>query len=358
MSAAEAPRRTEATIEGFEDEDMELQAALQASLAGPEQHFLPGGVFGPAPTTMTASAAREPTFASIPDPISVRSRPSANYPPPVIPTRHGYELLGREDDEDEDTEPPAPAVPLDPVQASIARNRAIMERMQREQEEALRFNYDDEVQRIESVWRGQQSGGVRGAEGRYNLRRQFPAIESGEDDEAEMFRRAIAESAAMAARGTNVNVAPQVEEDEEDEDYVLPPPPARTHQQTSIPAFASSAMERVYDDDDAELQAALRASLESMPEGFRIPSPPPVRLPNREYPPPPVPAAAPPSVPAPLARIQTSPPRAAPVIPPPPEDMDDEQSESDSYITAESSPVVEQLSMEEIRRRRLARFGG
>ena len=352
-AGSQPPARTETeTVEGFEDEDMELQAALQASLAGPEQHLLPGGVLGPATTGLVAAPA-----PAAPDPISVRSR--MPYPPPVMPTRHRYELLGREDEDDEDEEieeivsPAAAAAarqPVDPVAASIARNRAIMERMRREQEAALRYNYEEEAEQIETGWHGAAAAGPR-----YNLRRPAAAHAAEDDDEEEMVRRAIEESAAMA-RAQNVNAAtdtviPVVVEDDDEDNYISPSRSAQPPQQVSAPSFApSSTMDRVYDDDDEELQAALRASLETVPAGFRIPSPPPIRLPNREYSqPPPEPVfSPPPAVHTDLSRQQSS--GSATKDP-------EEESETESYVTAESSPV-EQLSVEEIRRRRLARFGG
>lgn len=248
------PTRMDA-MEGFEDEDMELQAALQASLAGPEQHFLPGGALGP--TATSTSSARATTLGRlIPEEGFANPRTgSIGFPPPVIPTTHRYGLshedededIAEEDedeeeedeDEDEDDEMVLPAVasarlqaqvpaqPLDPVQASIERNRVIMERMRREQEAALRFNYDVEAQRIESAWRGGAPGGASSGRG-------FPVVEdddadanAGEQDEDELIRRAIAESMAMARshHGENVNVG--MDEDEEDDGDYVPPQTAR-----------------------------------------------------------------------------------------------------------------------------------
>ena len=102
---------------------------------------------------------------------------------------------------------------------------------------------------------------------------------------------------------------------------------------------------RVYDDEDEELQAALRASLETVPEGFRMPSPPPIPAPVRRASQQSTPQAVTPPVPA-----------HPPSQPPPLERQASEDFETESEGTAEPEP--EQLSMEEIRRRRLARFGG
>ena len=89
-------------------------------------------------------------------------------------------------------------------------------------------------------------------------------------------------------------------------------------------------------EDEDMLQAALRASLETVPEGFRLPSTPP------RAPPPALPAGAPPP---PHAREELS----------VPEDEFETESEAETSSVAEPEP---QLSMEEIRRKRLAKFGG
>ena len=141
-----------------------------------------------------------------------------------------------------------------------------------------------------------------------------------------MFRRALAESEAMH-RQAQTQQAEDVEMHEGPP--VVPPHPSTYDAQ------------RVYDDEDAELQAALRASLETAPEGFRMPDTPP-RTAR------PLPPSTSLSVPAPPP-MQRQPSIAS------------TQSESESSIATESDSEpqpVEQLSMEEIRRRRLARFGG
>ena len=103
----------------------------------------------------------------------------------------------------------------------------------------------------------------------------------------------------------------------------------------------------MYDDEDAELQAALRASLETIPAGFRVPSPPPI-------PSPPAPA---PVVSSPGVQEQA---RGAEALGLPPTQIQRQASsdvETESDAGSEAAQAV-QPSLEEIRRMRLARFGG
>ncbi|KAI0369654.1 Josephin-domain-containing protein [Pilatotrama ljubarskyi] len=274
-------------VEGFEDEDMELQAALQASLSG--------GAFDP---SAFATNFQQST--------NYQSNPSYSNSGPSVRTavRREYQVIEEDDDDDEIVElpgPPAPAVPEDPVAASMARQRAIMEQMRRAQEVALQEQYEDEVARIDATTRRRQAIGA--------------GVAAGTEDEEEMLRRAIAESEALA----------QAQAAREPEEQEAPPPaPPAWHQH------------RVYDDEDQELQAALRASLETVPEGFRMPSPPPVVPPQ------------------PVQAQQSS---ASSSLKPPPlqrQASSDVETESE----AEGAEAPEPLSMEEIRRRRLARFGG
>ena len=267
-------------IEGFEDEDLELQRALQASLGGGDYgDYIPQ------------------RFA--PPPQQHPSRTSTG-----VPIQREYEVIESDDEDMPDQVTAEPeAGPVDPVAASMARQRAIMERMQRAQELALQEQYEGEVARM-------------------NAAAQMRRARGDEEDEDEMLRRAIAESEAMAQTQGSGQSSP-------DEDA----PAAAAAAPQEHPAWRQH---RVYDDEDEELQAALRASLETVPPGFRVPSPPPVvpqRSSQESTPPAQVPS------PPPLQRQASS-------------DIETE-SEAD---TAEAEP--EQLSMEEIRRRRLARFGG
>ncbi|RDX42061.1 hypothetical protein OH76DRAFT_146914 [Lentinus brumalis] len=285
-------------IEGFEDEDMELQAALQASLAG--------GDYGAyIPQRFGGSSA--PALPQLP------SRTSSG-----VPIQRHHEVIDvDEDDDDEDLDFEMRAEPEteheDPVEASMARQRAVMERMRRAQEYALQDTYENEATQIEALARMRQAR--RGAE---------------DEDEDEMLRRAIAESEAMAqAQGSGSGRGSQEGDDAPGAAPALAPAVA-----PNAPAWHAH---RVYDDEDQELQAALRASLETVPPGFRVPSPPPVV------------AASRPSQPS-------TPP--AQVLQPPPLQR---QASSETIKTESEGDAPEpepELSPEEIRRRRLARFGG
>ena len=283
-------------VEGFEDEDMELQAALQASLMG-------GIMYGSAShddIDVDRRAYPAPVTAASADPIF---GPGSGRETPVQ-RRRGYGVLAQDMDEGEEEEDErrtdlgrgagaSLSAAVDPIAASRARSQAYMEVMRRQQEAALRESYEEE------------------AVGR----RRNTRVQEEEDE----LLRAIEESRRMhEARGELASG------DVQDE---VPPREA--------PSTAGFGHDRVYDDEDAELQAALRASLEMAPEGFRLASPPP-RVPSPTLP---------------------------PISHPPPDQVEglpDDGFETESE--AETASVVEeaapQLSMEEMRRKRLAKFGG
>jgi Ataxin-3 len=326
-------------VEGFEDEDMELQAALQASLMDGGDFVLPlhsGSGSGLASQTGIRTPTRQQP--SLPP---MAAHPPRNLSLPPL----GFQPLGF---------PPPPLQQqhdaADPVAASMARNRMIMERMRREQEMALRDQYEEEVARLDGagVNMGSDVGvGATGAGTGIGTRTRGTRRTRAEEEEEEMVRRAIEESQASSGSGSSSNTSSRVvvndidddeyveeaEVDEEmvydsddDEDYrpqgTRMPPPIQPPAQPN---------HRVYDDDDAELQAALKASLESAPEGFTIPEIAPL------------PAAPPPT--SILSGSQGS-------------GTDDEAA---SEASAEATQVQEQeekVSVDEMRRRRLARFGG
>ncbi|KAH9859114.1 Josephin-domain-containing protein [Lenzites betulinus] len=279
-----------AGVEGFEDEDMELQAALQASLSGGDYSLPPF------------------SFASVPASSSGSGIPAAAPPAVPPPPEREYVVIEDDDDDDADYVPPraapapAAAEPLDPVAASMARQRATLERMQRAQEVALQEQYEEEVARF------QAGGSAR-------------AVPPRREEEDEMLQRALAESEAMARAHTPPDAAAGAGAEAESASAAAPPPAWLQH--------------RVYDDEDQELQAALRASLETLPEGFRVLSPPPVSAP-----------------PAPRPSASLAPPPPPPIQRQPSSDVETE-SEADG-----PEPEPEQPSAEELRRRRLARFGG
>jgi len=271
-------------MEGFEDEDMELQAALQASLAGGSSTFplpLTAGSFSPIqpPQLEQSAAPRAPTS-------------------PLIPP--GQDPYGNAD--------------VDPVAASMARNRAIMNRMREQQEMALREQYEDETARFPLGPRPQGS--------------QVPQSSADEGDEDDMLRRAMEESLAH-------------HQQQDGQDDVEPEASVPRRAMTS--SWGDHGIERVYDDDDAEFQAALKASLENMPEGFNIPE---STTPTR----PPASSEAPTSTGSTTVQSGLR-----------PQDSDVENESDAGTIQTESEqpePPAEAVDMEEIRRRRLARFGG
>ncbi|KAH8119567.1 Josephin-domain-containing protein [Phellopilus nigrolimitatus] len=275
-----------------DNEDFELQAALAASLGGADPSY--GG--------HDAYVPRAPVPA-----------PELRQAPPPPPAPAPRFLVDDEGDEgmDEDTAGAEADAPLDPVAASLARNRAMLARMQREQEAALRETYAEDAESAN-----------RAARRRAQL-----------EEEAAAVREAIAASIAEGG-------GEGMDEDEDDEEWrpagTRDPEgdkenagePAPGSGGASAPPAQRAPGPRVYDDEDAELQAALRASLESMPAGYTHPATPPA--------PPPTSAATD----APLA---------------PAEDAED-----DDAAERSSSPVPPPatVDVEEMRRRRLARFGG
>lgn len=300
----------------LEDEDFELQAALQASLDGasvrvpmPRPHIGPvaggsGALFPGATMGFPPSPLLTPPPV-VPSPIV----PPHIVPPPPVPhpsTR------------------PADQPMANPVAASTARNQAMLERMRREQEAALREHYHDEVLRFDPL-PDRSSSGVGGD--RVDV-----------EDEEEQLRRAIAESEAMAREqghaqtGGDVAGTARAGPDNIEE---------RTHGG------------RVYDDEDAELQAALQASLETAPPGAHTPD---------------TAIATPPRAPA--MRRSPLPPASSSGLGTEPihnthEDDDDELYDDGEETATEETlsdaagpPQAESVNIEEMRRRRLARFGG
>lgn len=313
------------------DEDIELQAALQASMMGdggfdysqfargqPSQGQSSRSEHYSVPITSPATRTSPPSQGEhYRVPITSASDPGSEVHTPTElgqAYRHvsrGYDALRprNEIDEGDDDLPP---VIQDPVAASRARARALMEQARLEQEAALRDTYAEEQARVRA-----------GIPTRRSTRQ--------EQEEAEL-QRAIEESRALHEAQASRAGSTSDEDMDEDTDDVPPreqapsPSPAATYHQ-----------HRVYDDDDAELQAALKASLESAPEGFRIPSPP----------------SRPQIPPAPVAVQPTSSTQSKASV------EDDREAETESE--AESNILEEEpaeLSMEEMRRRRLAKFGG
>ena len=305
---------------GFEDEDFGLQAALQASLGSaavriPISQPHVGPVAG-------GTRAIPPT----PGPnIGFPTSPPLSPPPPVPhPSTR-----------------PVSQPMANPVAASMARNQVMLERMRREQEAALREHYHDEVSHF-----GQMSTGNTSRSG----------IGGRDHEEEEQIRRAIAESEDMAReRGLGLGGAQTGSDDAGTR--------ARSDNTQQAEASRPDRIHggRVYDDEDAEFQAALQASLETAPPGIHPLTPPH--------------ASDSPMRRSPLLAAASS--RAAPRLGTEPsnvtnvhDDDDDGGGDDDLYYDEEDTATEETLSdsaepqqaedvsMDEMRRRRLARFGG
>jgi ataxin-3 len=255
LGAAAAHRET-----GFENEDYELQAALQASLMAAQGHQ---------------------SFVRMTQP-SVPSAPSV--PPPVVAAAGPNVRYGSETPPHASQSPPSGAslllpghADVDPVTAGMERNRVLLQRMREQQEFAAREMWSEAELSPEE----QQALNER-----RELRRQQ------EEEEEEELRRAIEESERLALE----RQASGVHDMETDAPAAQP--------------WQSSSRYNGQDDEDAELQAALKASLEH-----------------------------------------------AGVASPPPPNHDTDETESVLSEDAVASPLVESLSVDEIRKRRLAKFG-
>ena len=260
-------------LEGFEDEDYQLQAALQASLMEgslDQPSFLPPRYIPTLQSTINSSS---------PSP-SGSARPDSGSRTPRSTHHIGGSVSGHED--------------VDPIVASAERNRLLLQRMKEEQEYAQR-----------EVW----SGVDLSPEEQAALQARREQRQREEQEEAEAMRKAIEKSKALAHR-SQLEVDEDIEIDDENHD--MDAENSHTHK-----SFVHK--NRVYDDDDAELQAALKASLEQMP----------------------------PNHPSQFLK--------------PPSDVEDTESIVSSNTTSaaeeSTSNVTPAVSLDEIRRRRLARFG-
>lgn len=253
-------------FDGLDDEDMELQMALQASLG----HDIPSLPADP-PQLLRSS---------IPLPLVDSEPPSESGSGARTPQQMLSPI---------DSDPPDP----DSVEATMAHSRRIYERMLAEQTQAHR---------------------ELAAEGAIDPRRRQEL-----EEEEEMLRRAIAESEALA----KVEGHGRPDDDEENMDVDVARPP---------PTF-TSAGHRVYDDEDEELQAALRASMEDTPANWT----PPVEAPAS----------------APTFPRAVEPSRSDSL-----EDDNESIASEDTALSSDSPAVsAESINVEEMRRRRLARFG-
>ncbi|KAG8721026.1 hypothetical protein FRC08_016336 [Ceratobasidium sp. 394] len=161
-------------------------------------------------------------------------------------------------------------------------------------------------------------------------------VRRAREEEEDQIRLAMAESLRTHTSG------PVVEED--DPDYFVTPPSTTRPLPGSFPADSGAGGNRHYDDEDAELQAALRASLESSGQ-VRIPSEPPRPVPVTSAPAP----GAEPS--APVASRSAPGPASS-------DDTDEEGDDEEEEKAPDPASKAEVADAEELRRRRLARFGG
>ena len=375
-------------------EDRELQAALQASLMPGPGPVSANHPFFDAFQPHSDSGLESPLPLPVPPPLLPNSRSSANRSSATNARRSARQPRNRRSGSGSGSNSGSgsrtqsrrgsnlasptfaqlnsiPVIPepemdpnLDPVAASVARNRLIMERMRREQEIAFRDTIED-VDMEDVVRRSRETR-----------------------EEEEMFQRAIEESEKLAKEA----------EERQGQKSQDNQPHAGGSSSASPTRIPSSLMEehRTYDDEDEELQAALRASLQDAPPGYRPPPSPPA---IRRHPPPglslsrkqtlaPVmgttdlPSVVTPALESGLGSsrptgLSTSIfPRSATLV----EDAKGEEkendkegkgkgketqktgneteSESESEMDASSiGPKEDEVSMEEMRRRRLARFG-
>lgn len=299
-------------VEGVEDEDYELQAALQASLASQEGYVSPLYDFRPSDPPVIPPSHMN---AASPSMITTSSQSS-----------QGSNLTGHAD--------------LDPVIASMERNRVLLQRMREQQEYAQR-----------ELW---SANGLTPEEQAAREARQQERMRREEEEEEEL-RKAIAESEAMARERDEHQQHPKSTEYSPVHDDVDAPSTSSGH-------FGQE--HRNYDDEDAELQAALKASLENVPSGWQHLKPSPPVVPKR--PEPPVCTRKEIHDSSDLAMVENHKKSAQDGM-----DIDDDEWESESEASnnfnndvsasKESAPALEgqsaPLSLDEIRKARLARFG-
>lgn len=265
-------------------EDRELQAALQASLTSGPGPVSANQPFFDAFQPHSDSGLESPLPLPVPPPLLHNPRSSANRSSATASTRRsdrrttnrrsgsgsesnsgsGSRMQSRRGSRlasptfaQPNTIPIAPEPEIDPnmdpVAASIARNRLIMERMRREQEMALRDTFED-VDMEDFARRRRET-----------------------QEEEDMLRRAIEESEKLAM---------EVEERQQQKNQNYQPVAGGSNP-TSPPRMPSSLVEghRVYDDEDEDFQAALRASLQDVPQGYQPPPSPPQARSRRHLPP-------------------------------------------------------------------------
>ncbi|EKM80981.1 hypothetical protein AGABI1DRAFT_119519 [Agaricus bisporus var. burnettii JB137-S8] len=200
-------------VDGIDDEDYELQAVLQASLASQEGYTSP----------LHSLDVSEPSISS-PPPLTAAT----------TSTRANRRSLRGSSETDH--------VDLDPVATSMERNRKLLQQMREEQEYAQK-----------ELW----SSNNLTTEERAALEARQLKQREREEEEEEEFRKALAESVAMA----------QKRDGQQEHRNSTDPPNSQEHIMPSTSSGHFGQDFRNYDDEDAEFQAALKASLENVPLG-------------------------------------------------------------------------------------------
>ncbi|KAG8734282.1 hypothetical protein FRC10_011802 [Ceratobasidium sp. 414] len=321
------------SVPGLENEDVELQRALQASLGAGYSDIGISGVFydlpddsGPSRTGAVYDNTRS-TRAAGPSTTGSRAGLDLGYGGDRPPSRRTPPAF-------EAPDPPTPEVESpDPVAASAARARARLEQMQREQAAAMQgmgtAGYGFGAGMDEAV---DADGARRRMEAAERVRR-------AREEEEDQIRLAMAESLRTHTSGLGV--------EDDDPDYFVTPPSTAEPLPGSFPTGPGAGGNRHYDDEDAELQAALKASLEETSGPVSIPSEPPRPVPSTS-----VPAAVPaPSAPVGASHAQTPGPTSS-------DDTDEEGDDEEEEKAPVPASKAEVADAEELRRRRLARFGG
>lgn len=200
-------------VDGIDDEDYELQAVLQASLASQEGYTSP----------LHSLDVSEPSISSPPPLTAATTSTRANR----------RSLWGSSE---------TVHVDLDPVATSMERNRKLLQQMREEQEYAQR-----------ELW----SSNNLTTEERAALEARQLKQREREEEEEEEFRKALAESVAMAQKRDGQQEHRNSTDFPNSQEHIMP--------LTSSGHFGQDF--RNYDDEDAEFQAALKASLENVPLG-------------------------------------------------------------------------------------------
>ncbi|KAG8711001.1 hypothetical protein FRC09_020823 [Ceratobasidium sp. 395] len=345
-AAGIAQRSERSSVPGLEDEDVELQRALQASLAGggvvydfPDESgssgAVPGGYgstagFGSS-TEYGGSAGFGSSGAGLGLGYGGDRPPSRRTPPGAFPAS----ALAPASDPPTPTNEPSSSSDADPVAASAARARARLEQAQREQAAAMHgFGF------------GAGMDEAVDEEGARRRREAADRVRRAREEEEDQIRLAMAESLRTHSAGV----------EEGNPEYFVTPPSTT---QPSLPGSFPTGGDRHYDDEDAELQAALRASLE---EATNSSSSGPVEQPLPPPPRPAAPASVPERVTVPVDRARPVPGAPVPASSDHTEDNEDEDEEDEEEEEEEKAPApapkAEVADAEEMRRRRLARFGG